>query len=194
MNTRLVALVMLFAVAFAACSGEIESDEVATLDTSTAESMPSDESDVTSEAEAEEAMLAFSECLRDEGIDIEDPTIGVDGSLGLTFGGPDTEMDFEAFEAAQQVCSVHLEGVSLGFDNFDQTEFQDQLLEFAVCMRENGVEMDDPDFSSFAPDSDGDGEVQVVEPFSAFNADDPAFEEAFEVCGGFLSGPVGNQS
>ena len=38
--------------------------------------------------------------------------------------------------------------VVLGLTTEDLAEREDELLAFAVCMRENGYEMPDPDFSS----------------------------------------------
>ena len=96
------------------------------------------------------------------------------------------EMDFEAFDAAQEVCLVHLEGVTLGFDQVDQTEFEDQLLAFATCMRDNGIDMDDPDLSGFEPG--GDGEPGVIDPFGDVDSTDPAFQSALEACEEHLSG------
>ena len=70
------------------------------------------------------------------------------------------------------------------FEPPNMTELEDELLEFAVCMRDNGVEMDDPDFTN---PGDGDGGV-VIDPFGgSFNPNDPAFQEAFEACEGILS-------
>ena len=49
----------------------------------------------------------------------------------------------EAFEE----CGDLLDGLNLGFQDRDLTEFQDTFLECcAECMRDNGIEMDDPDF------------------------------------------------
>lgn len=187
MTKKLLMLIAVIALSAAACDATETTDEVATLETLIDES-PSVESvpEVSSEEETEEALLAFTECLREEGIQVEDPSVGAEGGLGIVVEGPAGEMDFEAFEAAQQVCQVHLEGVTLGFDQVDQTEFEDQLLAFATCMRENGIDMDDPDLSSFGPD--GDGEPGVIDPFGGVDLNDPAFESAFEACEEFLSG------
>ena len=45
-------------------------------------------------------------------------------------------------------CGELLEGATLGFrEGFDRTELEDTLVEYAACMRENGYDMPDPDFS-----------------------------------------------
>ena len=48
-----------------------------------------------------------------------------------------------------------LEGVTLGRQQRDLTEFQDTFLEFASCMRDNGYDMPDPDFSNFGQPGQG---------------------------------------
>jgi hypothetical protein len=184
---KLLLLSAAIALSAAACDAIETTAEVATLET-VSDEPPSvgGVPEVSSEEEAEEALLAFTECLREEGIQVEDPSVGVEGGLGIIAEGPAGEMDFEAFDAAQEVCLVHLEGVTLGFDQVDQTEFEDQLLAFATCMRDNGIDMDDPDLSGFEPG--GDGEPGVIDPFGDVDPTDPAFQSALEACEEHLSG------
>ena len=179
-------LVAIAALAATACSEDDASDPVASLETDVEDTLAveADETDSDTAADAEEALLAFSACLREEGIEVGDPEVGSDGGLGVMVGGSEGEMDFEAFEAAQEKCAAHLEGVTTEFEPPDMTELEDELLEFAVCMRDNGVEMDDPGFTN-PGDGDGGG---VIQPFgTSADPNDPTFQEAFEVCEGILS-------
>jgi hypothetical protein len=59
--------------------------------------------------------------------------------------------------------------------NFDFTEIQDTLLVFAQCMRDNGFDLPDPDFSNF--DLAG-----GVGPFGEIDPTEPDFEKALEAC------------
>ena len=52
------------------------------------------------------------------------------------------------FEDMIAPCEEHLEGVVSTFSSADTTEIEDMLLAYAECMRDNGVDMPDPDFSS----------------------------------------------
>jgi hypothetical protein len=186
LTKRLLVLVAIAALAVTACSEEAAPDQVASLETAVEDTLPveADETDSDTAADAEEAFLAFSACLREEGIEIGDPEVGSDVGFGVMVGGSEGEMDFEAFEAAQEKCAVHLEGVSMEFEPPDLTELEDELLEFAACMRDNGVEMDDPDLTNPGGDDGG----VVIEPFGgSVNPNDPAFQEAFEACEGILS-------
>jgi hypothetical protein len=79
-------------------------------------------------------------------------------------------------------------------DEFDPTDMQDELLAFAQCMRDNGIDMPDPDFgedgrleagpaTDSADDDDGSGGPVLRGPFGTLDLSDPATEAAFEECG-----------
>ena len=139
----------------------------------------------------EERLLAFAECMRENGVDFPDPIVEADGTVTFGFrpgsggGGlqrlrdigrdPDTP-------AARAACEDLIEGLAFGGGQggFDLIEIQDTLLEFAQCMRDNGVDMGDPDLSRFGPGGDDDG--QPGGPFGVIDVDDPDFAAAFEVC------------
>jgi len=153
--TRTLIMIVAFAIVAASCSSQGDTAEVATL-----ESVPAASSDTVPElsdplVEAEEAMLAFTQCLRDQGIDIGDPTVGADGSLQLppiefTIEGDGTEgeaPDFSAFEEMMAPCEGLLDGAGGIGTNADASGFEDALVEYTQCMRDNGVDMPDPDFS-----------------------------------------------
>jgi hypothetical protein len=56
-------------------------------------------------------------------------------------------------------------------------------------MRDNGYDMDDPDFSSFGPGAEGEpAEGARVGPFGEIDQDDPDFVAANEACGEILGG------
>ena len=133
----------------------------------------------------EESVLAFAACMRDNGVeDFEDPDFNADGSLMFRAGPQSSDVDPDTMRAAFEACQSHLEGIAFGPGAIDLTEAEDRLLEFAVCMRENGYDMPDPDFSNFAsPDEGGGG------PFNAqIDPDDPAFQSALEACEGVFDG------
>ena len=189
MTRRFLLLVAALALIATACggSGNDESSGVASLEGG---SNSINDSAAGSEAtgedvDPEEAMLALTQCLRDQGIDIADPTVDADGNPQLSRpnfgeGGPD-----EGFREAVQACEGLIEGVTLGGQRPDLTEIQDELLEFASCMRDNGYDMEDPDLSAFGQPGQG-GQGRGI--FGAIDPDDPAFESALESCEGILAG------
>ena len=186
---KLIALVAVLALVAAGCGGGSDADGVASLESDT-EVLAADPNAatevVTTEVDDEEAMLAFTQCLRDQGLDIADPEVDDEGNLRLARPGQDADFDREAFQAAREACAQFLEGVSFGFREFDRTEIEDTLVEFAACMRDNGVDMPDPDFSA-TPGAGGGG----GRPFGDIDPTDPAFEAASEVCQEILSNAFG---
>jgi hypothetical protein len=107
----------------------------------------------------EDYQLAFAECMRDEGIDMEDPNNG---------GQSITQTD-DAFMAAAEACQAEIgtpparESVP-GNGGPSSEELRQVHLEIAECLRERGVDVLDP----------GPGEDLAIP------SDVPA--EAFEAC------------
>ena len=188
----------------AADSAEIEAEEatgVAVIaepeDTAVEESIETEE--VTGEEPVEtqdltdeERLLAFAACMRENGVDFPDPVVEADGTV--TFGsrpgnggggfaalreiGRDPDLP-----AARAACQGLVEGVAFGpgQGGFDLIEIQDALLEFARCMRDNGVDIGDPDMSVFAPGADPNDEPGG--PFrGTIDLEDPDVATAFAVC------------
>jgi hypothetical protein len=147
-----------------------------------------DSSDYGSASATEEELLDWVECMRDEGVDVPDPQVDADGNLTLGGGGAGLGggcggggVDLEAIRDATEVCGDIPQG-AFGGEQPDQTEVQDTLLEFAQCMRENGYDMPDPDFS-------GDG--GLTSAFGDIDTNDPAFQEAAEACEDIFAGGFG---
>jgi hypothetical protein len=145
-----------------------------------AASTPADSSTppVSAPTDPEEAMLAYTECMRDHGIEMEDPgAAGGEGGGGIVARAP--EGDDEEFQAAQEECEPLLDAVVSDFepDPEQEAELREQLLEYAQCMREHGIDMPDPTF-----DEDGGG--LVVEQEADIDVDSDEFRAADEECGG----------
>lgn len=153
----------------------------------------------------EERLLRFADCMRDNGVDFPDPVVQADGTV--RFGirpGADGATEAEGLgldldlSAAAEACADLLQGLSIGGGaatgpaTVDITELQDSLLEFARCMRDNGVDMGDPDFGDLGPRGGGnDGPtggpiVQVWELSgdgpAGVDFGDPDVAAAFETC------------
>lgn len=150
------------------------------VDTEETGEEPAEPEDLTDE----ERLLAFAECMRDNGVDFPDPVVEADGTV--TFGsrpgsggggtaalreiGRDPDLP-----AARETCQDLVAGLAFGpgQGGFDLVELQDTLLEFARCMRDHGVDIGDPDLSRIGPGADDD---QPGGPFGVIDTDDPAFE------------------
>ena len=187
-------LIAALALAASACGGGASSAEVASIqDVVTTDAPASAASELTEQEATEQAFLEFARCMRDEGVDMSDPTVDADGNVipaRPNFEGGEGSFDREAIQSAREVCGDVLEGATLGFDRVDDTDFQDQALAYAQCMRDNGIDMPDPDFSST-----GGGPGRGLFGGAEIDRDDPAFHAAEDVCQeqipGFVRGPGG---
>ena len=159
----------------AACSGDTAiSADVASLevgDTETTETGPLEDL-----VELERALFDLSACMRDEGVEVGDPTVDADGNVLLgTPPGGESISDHGALMDAYAVCGDLIGGRSLGHGDADRTAVHDRLVEFAACVRDNGYDVSDPDFSNSG------GEL-----FPGLDEDDPDFQAAQKVCEALL--------
>jgi hypothetical protein len=168
----------LLVLLLAACGGSDSDSAVASVDGDDASS--NDDQSGEPAGDAEEELLDWVECMRDQGVDIPDPEVDADGNLTLGSrggGGGGSEIDPDALEEASEVCGEIPQG-AFGAGQMDQTEMQDTMLEFAQCMRDNGYDMPDPDLSGgVRPGAFGD-----IDP------NDPAFQDAAAACEDIFAG------
>ncbi len=181
-------LVLALVLVAAACGGDESNDQVASIDdvvTSAAASGATTQPPAETKSD-EEAVLEFAACMRDENVDFPDPIVDAEGNVGFDFDslGDLTLMDESELERAFEACVPLLAGVSFGFERIFETGFQDDVVVFAGCMRENGIDMPDPDFSGIM-------EGGQLFPGWQPELDDPDFEAAFEVCEDLLPGIPG---
>ena len=169
-----------------ACGSDDDDPSVASLNGSGDDDDSSDDDggEADSEEELEEQALAFSQCMRENGVpDFPDPNVE-DGRIEMRVGGPDGEgeIDQDAMEKAMEECEELAPRGGGNFSEEDQQEMQDAFLAYAQCMRDNGYDMPDPDFS-------GDGGLFRME--GAPN--DPAFKTAQEACEDKMPGRPGEE-
>ena len=170
---QLIPLLAIVALVLAACGGGSD-DGVASLETDST-AAPEQSADI--EVDNEQALTDFAQCMRDNGIDLDDPTVDANGNL--TFGGRSQEENIEEFDqdalqAAFDACDEYLAGVAMGFTSEDLSQFEDTLLEFTQCMRDRGFDMDDPDLSG--------GPGGVIDMFGELDPTDPDVVAAADEC------------
>jgi hypothetical protein len=139
----------------------------------------------------EQAGLNFARCMREHGVDMPDPQAG-EGGMVIVGGGPGPGGDAgvapsfsgppAGFEEAHKACEHHLEGLIGEGPGPMDAEAQDRALKFAQCMRDNGIDMPDPDFAH--------GGVRITMGAGPGSADFEAMKAAQEKCGGAF-GPGG---
>ena len=147
-------LLLLF-VLFSACSSSDDSQGVISAnDLSSDTTVTTIAEDVVEEVvSVEDAQLLLARCLRENGYDITDPKNGE--SLRSVIGPILLAADQKGREELQETIQICAEenNIPLGgtaeFENPEAVaDALDTQLEFAQCLRENGIEIEDPSAES----------------------------------------------
>jgi hypothetical protein len=113
--------------------------------------------------------IGFSQCMRDRGHELPDPSFNEDG-LPI-FNEPERQNEENpAYESDRRECRTPLNDAMVAAGVPNQKGTPDQWLAFARCMRQNGVDMPDPTADN---------------RFTIDGAlyDSPAWEPAAQACG-----------
>ena len=136
------------------------------------------------EQKARDAALAYTKCMRENGIDMPDPDPNQRG-IGLTV--PEGHLAGEG-DAADKACRKHLEAVKPPEMSPEQEKkFQQAALAQPRCMREHGIDMPDPTFGE-------DGGARIQMKGRRFDPEDPKFQKAQEACRKEAPGGLGGPS
>jgi hypothetical protein len=100
--------------------------------------------------ENEVKMMAFTQCMRDQGIDVLDPMVDSDGNVQKPEFVEGVELNKDVLGAAWEACSEHLEGFTFEKKRVDVSEQVDQFVELATCLRYKGYDVDDPTAETLA--------------------------------------------
>ena len=173
MNRSITLLVspLLLAVALVACSGASGAPGVASLD----DPSPDPSASSSASIDPEEARLAFSRCMREQGVELPDMPAGGRGAVRAGRIGAAQDEDFQK---AMEACREHLQGVMGERGPELSQEQRDAMLEFARCMREHGIDMPDP--------GSGEGGFRVRIGDGGIDPESAEFQEAQEACGELL--------
>jgi hypothetical protein len=134
MRTRRFSLVIALSavLALTACGGKDTGDGVASAGGGAggASASPSQSLD------PQQAQLKFAQCMRENGVEMPDP----DGSGRIEIKGRPGDRD--KMQAAMKKCEHFMQGAIA--KRLEDPKVRDQMLKFAQCMREHGVDMADP--------------------------------------------------
>jgi hypothetical protein len=123
-----------------------DSDDVPSL--RTAEDAQAVDATATADAadgisDNEARMMAFTQCLRDQGIEMYDPVVDADGNVQKPEFAEGVELaksDWAAFEA----CDEHLAGFSFEKERVDVSAQVDQWVAIVSCLRDKDYDVDEP--------------------------------------------------
>jgi hypothetical protein len=128
-----------------------------------------------SKEEARQAELKFARCMREEGIDMPDPS--AEGRGVFKVGG-DSGVSPDEFERASEACEKYRKDIRPELTEEQQQELKENALAHARCMREQGLDFPDPTF-----DAEGGATIRMRAGSANINPEDPEFQAAEEACG-----------
>lgn len=166
---------------------ETSADPADTTESDASVNETDSEDAIADDATDEDMALAFVVCVREAGFDqMPDPTVNADGSVQLIPPGQQQLLSNPDFQEAAEGCVDLIEEATF-FANAPQiSDFEDDLLAFAGCLRENGLDVDDPDLSKFVP---GQGARMFGDDF---DPQDPANADAIAACQSLLPNASGD--
>ena len=138
------------------------------------ESQPRDDEEITT---------GFTRCMRDEGFSVPDPKLNADGTVDTValresvLSDPKFNWQDPKTQQILQKCLPLLQGATFAQEETaeEQVEFQDNLLKFAECLRQDGVQVSDPDFS-------GGTRQAIGSMFQGIDTQEPAIQESIATC------------
>lgn len=149
-HARVIRLFTPFAAAtllvLASCGGDSGSDsKVASLGTTPSAGTATD---AAAPQDSQEALLAYAACMRENGVEMEDPTFDANGNTTGGGFGPDSGIDPQSdeFQTAQEACGDLLEGIAPGGGQgggFDRDAIQTAMNDYTACLRDQGLDVDD---------------------------------------------------
>jgi len=95
-------------------------------------SSSSSSSSTSSSSSRDAARVKFTQCLRDNGVNIPD-------RAGGGTGGPPQNVDRSKLQAATKACAKYQRGAFGNISSAQRQQFQDSLVKFTSCMRQHGV-------------------------------------------------------
>ena len=151
--------VILAAVLLFGCSTSSESNSsVATINQSDKNAIESGKGLKTNPEELTNEGIAtnLSQCMRERGINVKDPEVYADGSVNLDSikqsiaDDPLYQSKNTKYLKTMDECLPLLREASFSGEKseYDEIEEQDKALKFTECVRELGINVPDPDFSS----------------------------------------------
>ncbi len=191
-HVRKSTLVIAFFLVVAACGGggddsEDSLDGVASLDGGSSAEEAGSSGDSPDRASFEDGLLAFTTCMRENGVEIPDIQVDASGAPRIPAGGlSNLDTSSPEFLLAFNACVSILADASpidVTSDPELSAAIQDQLQEFAQCMRREGV----ADFPDPFPGFNGRGSPF---PLNEIDTSDPNLDSALGQCQSLIAFPT----
>jgi len=134
------AIVSLALVILAACGPKTE--DVPTL--RSGKGPQAEPTAVVDTLDDEAKVMAFTQCLRDQGIEVLDPVVDADGNVQKPEPAEGIEVSKEQWIAAMETCDEMIEGVTWTKKRVDRSAQVDHWYQIATCLNEKGYDVGEP--------------------------------------------------
>jgi hypothetical protein len=128
------------------------------------------------ERDEEALMMEFAECLRNEGMEITDPTVDADGNIQMPELVEGATATKEEWITAYDVCGEIIENITFKEKEVDRTAQLEQYLEIAACMNKAGFDVSEPTAETL--------DTWMTDLKSTIDWDDPDAQEVIDSCFG----------
>ncbi|MGI5490156.1 hypothetical protein [Microtetraspora malaysiensis] len=173
MRKTFIATMLLAGLALAGCGSETAGTTVASISKSSGK--PAASASPTGSADPQEQGRKFAQCMRDHGVEMQDPDPNGGGGMVMT----GKQGDKDKIKKAADACRAYS---PFGERGEARPEDVERLRVFAQCIRDNGVDMPDPDANG-----------QMVGGNADLKPDDPKMKAAIEACRDKMPMPGGTQ-
>ena len=131
-------------------------------------------------ASNEAMMMAFTQCLRDRGVQARDPVVNSDGSVDKPEIVEGAGIEEKDWAPVWDACAHHLEGFVWQQKRVDRCEELDEYLALASCLGEKGYDVIEPTAETLD---------QWMGDFKqTFDWENPKAMQAFQECSGDQEG------
>ncbi len=131
---------------------------------------------VNEESNDEALVMEFADCLRNEGMQVTDPTIDSEGNIQMPELVENATATKDEWIAAYEVCGEIIENITFAKKEVDRSAQLEQYLEVAACMNEAGFDVGEPTTETL--------DTWMIDLKENFDWDDPDTEEIFDTCFG----------
>lgn len=174
MKNKLAKMMLVFVISTLLVACKSKSKDVASLIN---DDMQPGEPTVEVEEEPlddETKMMAFTQCMRDEDIELVDVGVDAEGNIRRPTLAKGAQVSREEFGKAMEICGKHLEGMTMGRERQDVTAQVDKFVAIVTCLREKGYDVDDPTAETL--------DQWQIDFRLEFDWDDPEAKAAYEEC------------
>jgi len=124
----------------------------------------------------EALMMEFTECLRNEGLEVVDPKVDADGNIEKPETVDGAMIPKVEWIAAWEVCGEIIENFTFEQKEVDRSAQLDQYVGLATCMQDAGFDIEEPTAETI--------DTWMDDLKNTFDWDDPDAAEAINTCFG----------